>query len=118
MDCEGVDVTQAVEDNYTDEAAGSDVLNLANAVFCTAQTHPSAIALVVDDKPYTYEELADAAARIATWVSRNARKRAEGKSTKDAIRCLKRHLTRRIWHLLQTPAPIPDQTRTPTTSLT
>jgi len=47
-----------------------------------------------------------------------ARKRTEGKSTKDAIRCLKRHLTRRIWHLLQTPAPIPDQTLTPTTSLT
>src|SRR5215203_1660710 len=47
-----------------------------------------------------------------------ARKRAEGKSTKDAIRCLKRHLTRRIWHLLQTPAPIPDQTLTSTTSLT
>ena len=45
-----------------------------------------------------------------------ARKRAEGKSTKDAIRCLKRHLTRRIWHLLQTPAPIPDQTLTPSTS--
>ena len=33
------------------------------------------------------------------------RKRAEGKSTREAIRCLKRHLTRRIWHLLQpTPA--------------
>ena len=30
-----------------------------------------------------------------------ARKRAEGKSTKEAIRCLKRHLARRIWHLLQ-----------------
>src|ERR687895_867516 len=30
-----------------------------------------------------------------------ARKRAEGKSTKEAIRCLKRHLTRRLWHLLQ-----------------
>jgi transposase len=30
-----------------------------------------------------------------------ARKRAEGKSTKEAIRCLKRHLTRRPWHLLQ-----------------
>ena len=45
-----------------------------------------------------------------------ARKRAEGKSTKDAIRCLKRHLTRRIWHLLQTPAPIPDQTLTPSIS--
>src|SRR5688572_30271304 len=47
-----------------------------------------------------------------------ARKRAEGKSTKDAIRCLKRHLVRRIWHLLQTPAPIPGQTLTPTTRLT
>jgi transposase len=41
-----------------------------------------------------------------------ARKRAEGKSTKDAIRCLKRHLARRLWHLLQPPAPIPDQTIT------
>jgi transposase len=34
-----------------------------------------------------------------------ARKRAEGKSTKEAIRCLKRHLARRIWHLLQPPHP-------------
>ena len=32
-----------------------------------------------------------------------ARKRAEGKSTKEAIRCVKRHLARRIWHLLQPP---------------
>jgi transposase len=36
-----------------------------------------------------------------------ARKRAEGKSTKDAVRCLKRHLTRRIWHQLQPPTPGP-----------
>ena len=35
-----------------------------------------------------------------------ARKRSEGKSTKEAIRCLKRHLARRIWHLLQTPQPV------------
>jgi transposase len=34
-----------------------------------------------------------------------ARKRAEGKSTKEAIRCLKRHLARRVWHLLQPPQP-------------
>ena len=34
-----------------------------------------------------------------------ARKRAEGKSTKEAIRCLKRHLARRIWHLLQAAPP-------------
>jgi transposase len=36
-----------------------------------------------------------------------ARKRAEGKSTKEAIRCIKRHLTRRLWHLLQTAPPTP-----------
>ena len=41
-----------------------------------------------------------------------ARKRAQGKSTKEAIRCLKRHLTRRIWHLLQPTAPNPTQTIT------
>jgi transposase len=33
-----------------------------------------------------------------------ARKRADGKTGLDAMRCLKRHLTRRIWHLLQAPA--------------
>jgi transposase len=33
------------------------------------------------------------------------RKRQEGKSTREAIRCLKRHLARRIWHLLQPPTP-------------
>ena len=43
------------------------------------------------------------------------RKRAEGKSSKDAIRGLKRHLTRRIWRLLQPPAPTPDQTPAPST---
>ena len=35
-----------------------------------------------------------------------ARKKAEGKTNRDAIRCLKRHLARRIWHLLQAPHPI------------
>ena len=34
-----------------------------------------------------------------------ARKRAEGKTTREAIRCLKRHLARRIWPLLQPPSP-------------
>ena len=34
-----------------------------------------------------------------------ARKKAEGKTNRDAIRCLKRHLARRIWQLLRTPAP-------------
>jgi transposase len=48
------------------------------------------------------------------------RKRAEGKTHRDAIRCLKRHLARRIWHLLQpptaaTPGPAPP-TPDPSTS--
>ena len=33
------------------------------------------------------------------------RKRSEGKTTREAIRCLKRHLARRIWRLLQPPTP-------------
>jgi transposase len=43
------------------------------------------------------------------------RKLSEGKTNRDAVRCLKRHLTRRIWHLLQ-PAPITSETITPSTS--
>ena len=38
-----------------------------------------------------------------------ARKRTEGKTTREAIRCLKRHLARRIWHLLQPPHPDQDR---------
>jgi transposase len=34
-----------------------------------------------------------------------ARKRAEGNTGLEAMRCLKRHLTRRVWHLLQPPHP-------------
>src|SRR3954452_11375662 len=34
-----------------------------------------------------------------------ARKQAEGKSRREARRCLKRHLARRVWKLLQPPAP-------------
>src|SRR5215216_671766 len=37
------------------------------------------------------------------------RRRSEGKSTREAIRCLKRYLARRVWHLLQPAGPIPDQ---------
>jgi transposase len=37
-----------------------------------------------------------------TYISR---KTAEGKTHREAIRCLKRHLARRIWHLLQPPDP-------------
>jgi transposase len=34
-----------------------------------------------------------------------ARRRSEGKSTHEAIRCLKRYLAQQVWRLLQTPAP-------------
>jgi transposase len=40
-----------------------------------------------------------------------ARRRGEGKSTREAIRCLKRYLVRHVWRLLQPPLP----TRTPPT---
>jgi transposase len=34
-----------------------------------------------------------------------ARRHSEGKSTREAIRCLKRYLVRRVWRLLQPPHP-------------
>ena len=37
-----------------------------------------------------------------------ARKQAEGKSRKEALRYLKRHLTRRVWKLLRAPTPVQD----------
>jgi transposase len=40
------------------------------------------------------------------------RKRAEGKTTREALRCLKRHLARRVWHLLQPPTPTQEITLT------
>ena len=36
------------------------------------------------------------------------RRRREGKSTREAIRCLKRYLTRAVWRLLQPPRPVTD----------
>ena len=33
------------------------------------------------------------------------RKKTEGKTQRDAIRCLKRHLARRVWQLLRAPTP-------------
>jgi len=42
------------------------------------------------------------------------RKRSEGKSTKEAIRCLKRHLGRRVWH--QPPHPIEGTPPSPSIS--
>jgi len=46
-----------------------------------------------------------------------ARKQAEGKSRREALRCLKRHLARRVWHLLQPPtAPaVPSASTSPAT---
>ena len=37
-----------------------------------------------------------------------ARKQAEGKTRKEAIRCLKRYLARRVWQLLRTPPTNPQ----------
>ncbi len=36
-----------------------------------------------------------------------ARRKAEGKTTRDILRCLKRALAREVWHLLVHPAPVP-----------
>ena len=50
-----------------------------------------------------------------------ARRRSEGKTSSEAIRALKRHLARvifRVFKAMQAAAPIPDQTITPTISLT
>ena len=38
------------------------------------------------------------------------RKRGEGKTNREALRCLKRHLARRIWHLLQPSPPVLNNT--------
>jgi transposase len=47
-----------------------------------------------------------------------ARKQAEGKTRREALRCLKRHLARRVWRLLQSPptdtvSPTPSRPTTP-----
>jgi len=42
-----------------------------------------------------------------------ARKQAEGKSRKEALRCLKRILTRRVWKLLNPPNPNAPHTKQP-----
>jgi transposase len=46
-----------------------------------------------------------------------ARKKAEGKTQRDAIRCLKRHLARRIWQLLRA-HPVPGTPPSPSIFLT
>jgi transposase len=47
-----------------------------------------------------------------------ARRRSEGKSTREATRCLKRYLVRHVWRLLQPPHPQPGTTPPPTNFLT
>jgi hypothetical protein len=37
-----------------------------------------------------------------------ARKKAEGKTHREAVRSLKRHLVRRIWQLLRVPKPLSE----------
>jgi transposase len=46
------------------------------------------------------------------------RRHTEGKTKREAIRCLKRHLARRIWRLLYTTEPAPSQpARSPATTV-
>ena len=47
-----------------------------------------------------------------------ARKQAEGKSRMEALRCLKRHLARRVWHLLTDPTHDPARAPQPALALT
>ena len=47
-----------------------------------------------------------------------ARKQAQGKTRMEALRCLKRHLARRIFHLMTTNTPTPGKTPTPALALT
>ena len=41
----------------------------------------------------------------AETITYIARKKTEGKTQREAIRCLKRHLVRRVWQLLREPHP-------------
>jgi transposase len=51
--------------------------------------------------------------QTATYL---ARKQAEGKSRREALRCLKRHLARHVWRILQPPThPIASRTTAPVT---
>ena len=45
-----------------------------------------------------------------------ARKTTEGKTHREAIRCLKRHLGRRVWHLLRAPHPVGETPPSPSLS--
>ena len=45
-----------------------------------------------------------------------ARRKAEGKTTREAIRCLKRYLVRDVWRLLRAPHPVSETTPHPSIS--
>jgi transposase len=45
-----------------------------------------------------------------------ARRRSQGKSTREAIRCLKTYLARRVWRLLQPPHPAEQNPLSPSIS--
>jgi transposase len=65
------------------------------------------------DRQANYALYILAVTRMA-WDSRTrayvARRQADGKTTKEIIRCLKRHIAREIYRLLTTPAAIPEAT--------
>ena len=46
------------------------------------------------------------------------RRVSEGKTKREALRCLKRHIARQIWHLLYNPQPIAASTASATTTQT
>jgi len=54
----------------------------------------------------------------ATTAAYLARKQAEGKSRMEALRCLKRHLARRVWHLLNQPTHDPAKAQEIASALT
>jgi hypothetical protein len=58
----------------------------------------------------------------AGWVADTAaylaRKQAEGKSRREALRRLKRHLARRVWRLLQPHADLGAPTASPPPTIT
>src|SRR5688572_3765508 len=61
------------------------VLNLSLPVFCHAQTSPSASALVVDGRTYSYAELAAAAGRVADWLLSRPGERDKGHGPRVGI---------------------------------
>ena len=50
--------------------SGSDVFNLATALYCHARLSPARMALVVEEREYSYAGLAHHAGRVACWLGR------------------------------------------------